>query len=426
MKIAFLVEKFPTLSETFVLNQITELIQRGHEIDIYAMYAEQSDKVHPEVELYHLLQHTFYQPSLPKHYILRLLKGIGIFLSCFWKNIFTTLKTLNIFKYGRYAASLRLFYEAVPFLKNNSPKYDIVYCHFGYIGLKGFILRQLGVIDGALITVFHGYDLSGYFLHTSEQVYRDIFQLGDLFLPISDHWKKRLIELGCPTQKIMVHRMGIEDQKFRFNPRQLQSNDSIHIITIARLVEKKGIEYGIRAIAQLRKHQNNLRYTIVGDGLLKQEFESLISDLNLGSMVTLAGWRQQNEVVELLQKSHILLAPSVTAKDGDKEGIPVALMEAMATGLIVISTFHSGIPELIEDGQSGYLVPERNTELLADKINWVIEHQENWLTIQKSARQVIEQKYNNRVLNDSLEAIFLQVLEGEDLEEARQSIKVGV
>lgn len=410
MKIAFLVEKFPTLSETFVLSQIVGLIQRGHEIDIYATYAEKSDKVHTEVDSYHLLQKTFYRPYLPKNYIFRLLKGIWIFLSWLLKKPIILLRTINVFKYGRYASSLRLLFESVPFLDNNIPTYDIIYCHFGMLGLKGMVLRNTHVIDGMLVTVFHGQDISGYLLETSENVYNPLFKEGDLFLPVSNYWKKRLIELGCPSNKIIVHHMGIEGKKFYFNPPKPHPEDSICIITVARLVEKKGIEYGIKAIARMKEHHRKIHYLIVGDGPLKTDLQALIFQLNVESIVTLAGWKQQHEVVKLLQKSHILLAPSVTASSGDKEGIPVALMEAMATGRIVISTFHSGIPELIEDGKSGFLVPERNAEILAEKLEWMLDHKQSWSDIRESARKVIEKRYNNYLLNDCLESIFFRIL----------------
>ncbi|MCX7596268.1 MAG: colanic acid biosynthesis glycosyltransferase WcaL, partial [Fischerella sp.] len=110
MKIAFIVNKFPVLSETFILNQITGLIHRGHEVHIYGYPPDDASKFHPDVETYNLLKHTYYAPAVPKNRFWRLLKGLGLIIVNFNKAPFIILRSLNFFRYGRYAASLRLLY----------------------------------------------------------------------------------------------------------------------------------------------------------------------------------------------------------------------------------------------------------------------------------------------------------------------------
>ena len=153
----------------------------------------------------------------------------------------------------------------------------------------------------------------------------------------------------------------------------------------------------------------NLEYTIVGDGELRIELAALIQTLGVTQQVKLLGWRNQTEVVELLQRSHILLAPSVTAKDGNQEGIPVALMEAMAMGMPVISTYHTGIPELVEAGISGLLVPERDSEALAAKLHQLVSHPEQWASIAQAARLRVEQLHDIHCLNDQLVQLYQQL-----------------
>lgn len=408
MKIAFLLGKFPNLSETFILNQIVGLMQEGHEVHIYASFPTKGTKIHGEVAKYNLLEHTYYFPNIPRNYLVRFFKGIQILLTHFPQNPRLLLRSLNIYKYGKKVFSLRLLYSTLPFLKTK-PRYDVIHCHFGTNGLKGMELREIGAIQGKLCTTFHGLDISGNLQLYGEGLYEKLFEQGDLFLPISNFFKERLIKLGCEPKKITVHRMGIDLQKFTYRHRTPPTKEQIQIVTIGRFVEKKGLEYGIRAIAQLKSIYPNIEYKILGDGNLRESLEALIQDFGLEKNVKLLGWKQSDEIVEILNQSHILLTPSVTAQNGDQEGIPVVLMEAMAMGLPVISTEHSGIPELVEEGVSGFLVPERDSDALAQKIQAIIEHPELYLKFAAEGRLKVEKFYDNYLLNTKLIEIFQQI-----------------
>ena len=408
MKIAFLVGEFPNLSETFILNQITGLINRGHDVDIYAEIPSNRAKVHADVEKYNLLNRTYYHSQIPSNHLLRVLKGLGLLFTNLLKDPIILLRSLNVFRYGKKAASLRLLYAVIPFLYKR-PQYDVIQCHFGTKGLEGLKLRDIGAIKGKLCTTFHGLDISGNLQKFGDRVYDSLFDKGDLFLPISECWKRRLVDLGCEEKKIIVHRMGIDCHKFNLTPRQPYTDGQIRLVTVARLVEKKGVEYGIRAVAKLSQLYQDIEYNIVGDGDLRPALEKLVADLNLGHAVKLLGWKQRTEVVEILDNADILLAPSVTSQNGDREGIPVVLMEAMAMGLPVVSTQHSGIPELVEDGVSGFLVPERDWEALAEKINYLIQHRDIWVQMGQEGRLQVEKFYNIDLLNDRLIEIYQQL-----------------
>ncbi|HEY9767604.1 MAG TPA: glycosyltransferase [Coleofasciculaceae cyanobacterium] len=411
MKIAILAGGvFPTLSKTFIIDQITELIDRGHEVNIYATEPDSQNTVHPNVEKYQLKKHIYYH-KVPENSLVRLRKLTGIWLANFSKNPAVMLRTLNIFKYGKKALSLRLLYLAIPYL--DKQPYDVVHCHFGYNGLKGQALRDLGVLRGKLIVTFHGVSMSKDLQEKGVQIYNRLFEKGDLFLPISEHWQHKLIKLGCDESKIIVHRMGIDCHNFAFMPRQPSADGVTRLVSISRLVEKKGIEYGIRAVAKLAKIKPDLEYNIVGDGLLKPKLQELIQELNVGNLVKLLGWKQKTEVIDILNNSHVLLAPSITAKNGDREGIPVALMEAMAMGLPVISSLHSGIPELVADGISGFLIPERDVEGIAAKLNYLIEHPEMWPRMGKAGREIVEANYDIDKLNHRLLEIYQELCRDE-------------
>jgi len=405
MRIAFILSEFPVLSETFVLNQITGLVDRGHVIDILASSSGPNSKVHEDVKKYALLDRTFYWAPVPENKLKRGIKGVHIFTSNLHYCPISLIRSLNFFKYGRQAANLHLLYKVAPLCGRVDRDYDIVHCHFGPNGMLGARLRDIGAIKGKVVTTFHGYDISTYLMNNGRKVYDYLFKSGDLFLPISERWKERLIDIGCDKEKIIVHRMGIDPNRFKFRLRK--SNDgSVRILTVARLVEKKGVEYGIRAVCKLLPAFPNVEYLIAGDGPLKNDLQRLVEKLGLGRKVKLLGWMSQGEIVDLMENAHIMLAPSVTSKEGDQEGIPVALMEALAMGLPVVSTYHSGIPELVKDGESGLLAPERDVDALAEKLRQLIENPSVWPEMGRAGRSFVEQHYNIDKLNDRLVDIF--------------------
>ena len=189
-------------------------------------------------------------------------------------------------------------------------------------------------------------------------------------------------------------------------------------------MEKKGIEYAIRAVAKLTDVNQNIEYNIIGDGPLKEQFQKLIAELNVGHIVKLLGWKQQQEIVEILDNCHIFIAPSVTAADGNQDAPVNTLKEAMAMGLPVISTRHGGIPELVEDGISGFLVPERDAEAIAEKLSYLIAHPQ-WEQMGHAGRNRVENKYDMNKLNDELVAIYQQLLNSQLPQQQLQQQHVG-
>jgi colanic acid/amylovoran biosynthesis glycosyltransferase len=415
MKIAFIVDRFPSLSETFILSQITGLVDRGQEVDIYASGSGNDQAIHRDVERYNLLEHTFFHgdsyQSMPANIFLRLAKAVGLIAANSEQMPRSLVRSLNVLKFGKKAASLSLFYKTKTFLDSGSNKYDIVHCHFGPNGYLGALLKDVGAIRGKLITTFHGHDVSKYQKSGSYDL-DYLFEVGDIFLPVSERWRRKLINLGGKEQKIIVHRMGIDTGKFLLSPRQARADGKIRLLTVARLVEKKGVKYGIQAVARVAEKYPQLEYRIAGGGPLQSDLKDLIDELNLNDKAKLLGWQRQEEIVKLMREADILLAPSVTSADGDQEGIPVVLMEALAQGLPVLSTQHSGIPELVQDGKSGFLVPERDVAALADKLVYLIEYPEMWPEMGRVGRDYVGRYYDIQKLNDQLVQLYERLLEG--------------
>lgn len=412
MKIAFIVGAFPALSETFILNQITGLIDLGHEIDIYSTTVPDQGKIHPDVTKYNLLDCTYYFENMPDNKLKRLLHALYLITANFHKNPLSILKSLNFFKYGKEALSLHIFYLILPFL--GKKKYDIIHCHFGPNGNLGILLREVGVIDGKTITSFHGYDVNVANVINQDDYYTQLFKYGDLFTTNTEFTKKRVLGLGGDFKKIRILPVGIYLDKFPYRERVIRTGEAIRILTVARLVEKKGLEYSIRAVAKFVNKQSKckIEYKIAGEGFLKNELKTLISELGMEDKIKLLGWCDQDEVRKLFGESHIFILSSVTAENGDREGQGLVLQEAQAVGMPVISTLHNGIPEGVQDGQSGFLVSERDVDALAEKLEYLIRHPEVWPEMGRAGRKYVEERYDIKKLNQRLVKIYEELLSG--------------
>jgi colanic acid/amylovoran biosynthesis glycosyltransferase len=406
MRIAFLVRRFPALSETFVLNQITGLIDRGHQVDIFAETRGEA-LVHPDVARYELQNRTHYSPPLPSARAVRWLKGAALLAREAASRPRVVSVAANVAGYGRQALNMSLPYAAWPVLGRRN--YDIIHCHFGPFGVRGMALREMGLIDGALVVSFHGYDLSQYLRTHGARAYSRLFSRGDLFLPVTDRWRRCLVDLGCPPARTMVHRMGIDLARFTFRPRTAPADGITRLVSVARFVEKKGLEYAIRAIAELKAAGRRVSYTMVGTGPLEADLSRLVASLGASDVVQFVGQRAQPEVMRILDGAHLVVVPSVVARDGDEEGLPVVLLEAMAMGLPVVATRHSGIPEVVEDGVSGVLVPERDVQELARAIGALADYPDRWPEVGHAGHARVLAQHDIHTLNDSLDALYRRI-----------------
>lgn len=407
-----MVYEFPILSETFILNQIAGALARGCEVDIYAEHRGDSDKVHPIVEKYELQKRTYYLPELPENLLVRLIKGMArIFeytLICprqLWRSLYP-------FPLTNLTLSLWLLHTVIP---NLDKDYDIIHCQFGTQSFRGMAFRHVNAPAAKLVTTFRGYDISSFVRQRGKNIYQQVFRHGDFFLTNCDFFRNKAISIGCPPDRIEVIRSGLDCDRFAYQPRTLPQDGSIQIATTGRLVEKKGIEYVIRAVAKLIPTYPSLRYKIIGEGPLRSHFTQLIKKLQLTENVELMGWCDETEIVKILANTHIFVAPSVTASDGNQDAPINVLKEAMAIGLPVISTYHGGIPELVEDGKSGFLVPERDATALADKLSYLIAHPELWSAMGKAGREFVLRHYNLDQLNDDLIKIYRSLVNSDNM-----------
>jgi colanic acid/amylovoran biosynthesis glycosyltransferase len=407
LRVAHLVSYFPLLSETFILDQITGLIDRGCEVEIYADEPAPGGTVHPEIDAYGLTAMAHLRP-MPRNVFWRLLRALGWGAANAPRLGRLHLRSLNIARYGLPAASLRLFFETA--ICAERKPFDIIHCHFGPNGIRGMQLREIGALRGKLITSFYGYDVSEFLKQRKQNPYKKLFSQGDLSIAISDAMRRQLIHLGSDERRIVVHRLGVNPALFL--PAQRSGGAGVtRILTIGRMVQKKGIEYGLRAVAAVAG-ENAIAYEIIGDGPLRGEIERCAAELGLGTVVRLSGWRSRPEVVNAMRNADVLLAPSVTSAAGDQEGTPVVILEALASGLPVVSTLHAGIPEIVENEISGILVPERDVAGLALALKRLILNPALRAAMGRRGRSGAQERHDIGKLNDELMEIYRNVATG--------------
>lgn len=399
MRILFIVEHFPCVSETFVLNQITALLDLGHDVWIFPLGRPSGSVVHPDVVKYGLLSRTISNVPIPASKLKRALRVLAWLPFLTRKTGLKWLRGLNIFRYGQPAAKLVILYSAYALLKSNHRCFDQIQCHFGDKGIYAVALRAMGVLTGAISVVFHAHELCRLSDREGTRKFQVLFRERVLLLPVSHYWREKLLRWGASPDNLAVHRMGVDVARFDFRPVCPETGETVRVLGVGRLVGQKGFEYAIRAVASLIRDPGlDLRLEIIGSGPLEAKLRKLIADLGMEHRVFLLGAKSQAEVQAMLRTCHVFLLPSVTDENGFQEGIPVALMEAMACGVPVVSSRHSGIPELIESGVGGYLAAEGNVAEIADCLKAVVGDAARTRGIVESARARICSEYDIRLL----------------------------
>jgi colanic acid/amylovoran biosynthesis glycosyltransferase len=360
MKIAFILPGFPRRSETFILSQLEGLVARGHDVVICARRPG-PDAIDRDAEsAYAACRRT--QPDLPESRLPRTARGLGLALRHGRRHPRMVARAVNPWRFGRHALSFAALQAAVPVL--DGPSFDIVHCHFGPAGVLGAILHEMGAVQGPLVVSFYGHDVTRYPRQRGPDVYRRLFERAALVLALDPVMRDRLQQLGARPQQLALQPLGVDCRRFSPAPTS-PALPPLRLLSVGRLVEKKGLADGIRAVALLREAGHALRYRIAGGGPLEAELRGLVRDRRLEDVVEFLGHVPHESINRLMVESHALVMPSVRAADGDEEGTPTVILEAMACGLPVVATRHAGIPDLVTDGVTGYLADEHDPEALA-------------------------------------------------------------
>jgi glycosyltransferase involved in cell wall biosynthesis len=290
--------------------------------------------------------------------------------------------------------------------------FDLVHAHFGLGAVYALPFARRHRLP--LLVTFHGYDVPllgsprrwlpqhlRYALR-GPQVLREMA----LGLCASQELYDMLRALGVPAERLRVHRLGIDVGRFVPGSRR---DDQFGVVMIGRFVEKKGFDYGLRAFAAAARTEPRMQLTVVGDGPMAPALQAIARQEGVAARVHFTGPLPPEQVAALLAGSHVLLAPSVVDRQGNRESGLIVVKEASASGAVPIGSRHGGIPEIIDDEVTGYLAPERDVETLTERLlrlarDPVLRHR-----MALAGRAKMEREYDNRVRVQVLETIYDEI-----------------
>jgi glycosyltransferase involved in cell wall biosynthesis len=290
-----------------------------------------------------------------------------------------------------------------------SRRFALVHAHFGpgAVYARPFAMRH----RLPLVVTFHGYDVPllaspGRWLPEhlryallGPRMLRDM----TLGLCASTELMHLLLSQGVPAERLRVHRLGIDVDAFAPGVR---SGTPIEVVMVGRFIEKKGFEYGLRAFARAAREVPALRLTLVGDGERERALRALVRTERLSDRVTFTGALPPDRIARMLATSHVLLAPSVVDRSGNRESGLIVVKEASAAGAVPVGSLHGGIPEIIDDGITGFLVPERDVATLADRLLRLAHDPDLRERLSRAAREKMLRQYDNRVRVRALEELY--------------------
>jgi colanic acid/amylovoran biosynthesis glycosyltransferase len=284
---------------------------------------------------------------------------------------------------------------------------DLLHAQFGGNGVR--ILPLAKQLNVPLIVSFHGFDASR---KLSSRSYReglkDVFDYASAIVICNPGMGDALPLNESHKAKVRWVPYGIDIEEFSNDTHPAQAN-SFSILHVGRLVEKKGVPDLIRAFAQATQNVDQMTLHIVGDGKEESECHELVAELNLTSKVIFHGWKTPHGVKELMQQCDVFVLNSRIASNGDTEGLPVGLLEAMAMGKAVISTYHAAIPLAVENEVSGLLVNERDTDSLSQQILRLFHDKELRHKLGQAARTKVENQFTMKSMHQKLHDIYYQV-----------------
>jgi glycosyltransferase involved in cell wall biosynthesis/ubiquinone/menaquinone biosynthesis C-methylase UbiE len=386
-KTVVVTDQFPILSQTFILDQITGLMDRGINVEHWSMQRMDEQVVHKNVHKYGLLDSTRFISFPPEQ-----LKSTPQQ----WLELFLRINSI----------------DSVAGISS-------IQVHFGP---NYYRLEPLFTLfpDIFLLVSFHGYDGSATFKLKGSNYYDRLFKRANMITTPSHFMKDNLVKFGCPEHKIVVHRYGKDLDKF-MPTTEKNITKNIRMLSVARFVEKKGLEYAIAAFAKI---PNNLdvEYRIAGDGPLLNDLIALARSLGVANKISFLGKLTGEEVQKEMASADIFVLTSITGANGDQEGVPVSLIEAQAFGLPVVSSLHAGIPELVEHEQTGFLASEKNIAEIAGYMLALIKNPSIRQTFSKNARSKVLKEFNIKSLNDAL-ASYLRSKESQINKQQNQHIE---
>jgi colanic acid/amylovoran biosynthesis glycosyltransferase len=289
----------------------------------------------------------------------------------------------------------------------------LLHIYFGHIAVH--LLPLIHAWGKPSVVSFHGADVM---VDLERPAYRaatkQMLEAVRLVLVRSESLGRALIEIGCSPEKIRIQRTGIPVDEIPFRTRAWPSDGAWKFVQACRLIEKKGLKTSLLAFAKFAARYPQSTFTIAGEGPLRSELEAQARELGIGDKVSFPGFVSQAQLREHFYGSQIFLHPSERGADGNQEGVPNSMLEAMASGLPVFATEHGGIPEAIEHGKSGILVMESDHDALADALLDAVAHPDQLTAMARNGADSVRQKFEQTAQTRKLEEYYFEAMASPD------------
>jgi colanic acid/amylovoran biosynthesis glycosyltransferase len=282
---------------------------------------------------------------------------------------------------------------------------DLMHIYFGHTGVH--LLPFIKEWSTPCVVSFHGMDIQprpdqpGYDAQMEE-----LLQTVPLLLARSHSLLDRLASMGAPRDRLRLNRTGIPLESFPFQRREVPADGAWQFVQACRLIAKKGLRTSLRAFSRFRERWPAAKFVLAGDGPMRAEVEKLVGEMELTGAVELRGFLDQAGLAKLYAESHVFLHPSEMTEDKNQEGVPNSMLEAMATGLPVAATLHGGIPEAVADGETGFLVEERDDEALAGALLRLAADGELWAGMGAAAARSVREEFSQERAIQKLEGFY--------------------
>lgn len=291
----------------------------------------------------------------------------------------------------------------------NQERAKLLHIYFGHIAVH--LLPIIRAWARPSVVSFHGADVM---VDLEKPAYRaatlEMLAAARLILVRSESLRRGIVDLGGDEKKIRIHRAGIPMEQFPFRARTWPSDDRWKFLQAGRLIEKKGLRTSLLAFAEFAKQFPESMFTIAGEGPSLRDLQPLTQELKIDNRVSFTGFVSQIELRDLFYESHIFLHPSETGTDGNQEGVPNSMLEAMATGLPVFATRHGGIPEAIEHEVSGVLVAERDDRALATELIAYARATEKLSILASNGAEAVAQNFEQQAQIRKLEDYYFEAI----------------
>lgn len=396
MKVLFWLSLFPTVSETFIRNQITDVLDKGINVAIITKSKNNDLQALEGFEKYNLLNLTSsYIDIIPNNKFEKRLKLVQIlFFSIFNNTFIYYAKLIKLVYLDRNRRNTKSLFILNFILKS---KIDVIHCHFGPNGNDAIFFKKIG-LPLKIICTFHGYDIR-LGLASRKNIYKELFKYVDKIISISKYNREKLLLLGASNNKVVDLNNGV-----KVNPLSstiIKKNKVFKILSVGRLVEDKGYAVALHAIEKFMVSNPyiDFHYDIVGGGNLENELKQLCRNLKINSFITFHGSQNSDFVKTKMMQCDFLFLPS------KNEALPTVILEAQALALPVLATNVGSVKDIVIDNETGFTVnfDENDLKIGLEKM---LANQNNWKNFGENAKDNILKNYNRDIVVDDLLKIY--------------------